>query len=88
MWVGLSPAVSQAWRGLPWMRISSPHCGQSTLSRWLLSATLLRGCEMIQNAIRRSSSFNVIHLATMFKSISSCRKTLHLPAKHAPTHRP
>ena len=37
MWVGLSPAVSQAWRGLPWMLISSPHCGQSTLSRWLLS---------------------------------------------------
>ena len=43
--------------------------------------------EMMQNAVRRSA-VNVIHLPPCSKSISSCHKTPHLPAKHAPTHRP
>ena len=52
----------------PWMLISSPHCAEHTEP---LIALLLPhyyvDVEMMQSAIRRSSSFNVIHLATMFK---------------------
>ena len=51
------------------MLISSPRCGPEHAEP--LAALLLPhyyvDVEMIQNAVRRYSSFNVIHLATMFK---------------------